>query len=227
MTNLKSIIILCLAISFHSISGAQTKTTPKLSKDPKVIKILEGIKKDFDNAKSIEITFNMLMEMPDNTSEKQSGVLQQSGNQYYVNTDQFAIINNGKAMWFVNKANKEGQINENDASSGTQMYSPIELLKIYEKDDHNIAITNEYAEKGVSYQQIEFVPLDKSVDYSKARLTVQKGTSKLKEVKFFYRDGSRMSLVIKNVTKNKAIPVGTFTFQASKYPGVYMEDLRN
>ena len=227
MNKLKSIIILCLAFGLANIGEAQTKTTPKVSKDPKVIKILEGLKKDFDSAKSVEITFNMLMEMPDNTSEKQSGILQQSGNQYHVDTDQFAIINNGKAMWFVNKANKEGQINDNDASSGTQMYSPIELLKIYEKDDHNIAITNEYAEKGVSFQQIEFVPLDKSVDYSKARLTLQKGTTKLKEVKFFYRDGSRMTLTIKSIEKNKAIPVGKFSFQASKYPGVYMEDLRN
>lgn len=227
MKILRSIIILCLAISFQNTAVAQAKTTPKISKDPKVMKILEGIKKDFDSAKTIEITFNMLMEMPDNTSEKQSGLLQQSGKQYYVDTDQFAIVNNGKAMWFVNKANKEGQINNNDADAGTQLYSPIELLKIYEKDDHNIAITNEYTEKGLSFQQIEFVPVDKSVDYSKARLTIQKGTSNLKEVKFFYRDGSRMTLTIKKVENNKAIPVGAFTFQASKYPGVYMEDLRN
>ncbi len=227
MNIFRSIIILCIAFAFQHVSVAQTKATPKVGKDPKVVKILEGIKKDFDSAKTIEITFNMLTEMPDNTSEKQTGLLQQSGNQYFVETEQFAIINNGKAMWFVNKANKEGQINDNDAASGTQLFSPMELLKIYEKDDHNIAITNEYAEKGVSYQQIEFVPLDKSVDYSKARLTIQKGTTKLKEVKFFYRDGSRMSLSIKNVEKNKTIPVGRFTFQASKYPGVYMEDLRN
>jgi outer membrane lipoprotein carrier protein len=195
-------------------------------KDPKATAVLQKIKKEFDSAKTMEIQFHMEMEYPGEPPTKQKGTLQQAGKKYHVNTDQFAVISDSKSIWFINKGNKEGQINNVSEDDGFSLFSPVELLKIYERDDHNFAITNEYSEKGKAFSQIEFTPTDKTTDYFKARLTIEKSTSVVKEVKFFYRDGSRLTLTVDNIQKNKAVPDGRFTFKAADFPGVYMEDLR-
>lgn len=195
-------------------------------KDPKATAVLQKIKKEFDSAKTMEIQFHMEMEYPGEPVDKQKGTLQQAGKKYHVNTPQFAVISDSKSIWFVNKGNKEGQINNVSEDDGFSLFSPVELLKIYERDDHNFAITNEYTEKGKTFSQIEFTPIDKTADYFKARLTIEKSTSVVKEVKFFYRDGSRLTLSVDSIQKNKAISESRFTFKASDFPGVYMEDLR-
>jgi len=195
-------------------------------KDPKATAVLQKIKKEFDSAKTMEVGFSLSMEFPGEPADEQKGILQQAGKKYYVSTNQFVIISDNKSIWFINKANKEGQINNVSDDDGFSLFSPVELLKIYERDDHNYAITNEYTEKGKTFSQIEFTPIDKGSDYFKARLTIDKISHAVKEVKFFYKDGSRLTLKVDQITKNAAIPDTRFTFRAADFPGVFMEDLR-
>jgi outer membrane lipoprotein carrier protein len=195
-------------------------------KDPDATRILSKIKKQYDTYKSLEVQFQMEMEFPGTPVEKQQGKLIQEGAKYHVQTDQYVIICDAKTLWFVNRQAKEGQINTVGKDDGLTMFSPLELMKIYEKDNHNIGLVNEFTEKGVGYQEIEFVPRDRSADYSKARLVVRKGTHEISDVRFFNKDGSRMSLKIKSLAPNKAVPAGQFAFKSSQFPGVYMEDLR-
>jgi outer membrane lipoprotein carrier protein len=216
--------IILISLTCHGI--AQTKSKPSAVRDADALKVLQKIRAEFDQAKTLEIQFELEMEYPGSEKEKQSGTLQQSGKKYRVNTSQITMVSDGKSLWFVNKASKEGQITSID-NDDMNLYSPLELIKIYERDDHNFAITNEYKDKGISYLQIEFVPLDRGVDYSKARLTIEKQTNKVVDIRFFYRDGSRMVLSIKSMVKNKAIAPAQFNFNAAQFPGVYMEDLRS
>jgi outer membrane lipoprotein carrier protein len=195
-------------------------------KDPKAKSILQKLKKDFESAKTMEIDFNLSMEYPGEESDIQKGKLKQAGDKYHVETERFAVISDNKSVWFINKENKEGQINHAGKEDGFSLFSPIELLKIYERDDHNYALVQEYTDKNKVYQQVEFVPTDRGTDYSKARLTIEKTTGRVDEVRFFYKDGSRLVLKVLSLQKNKDFSSGQFTFQASKYPGVYMEDLR-
>ena len=195
-------------------------------KDPEAAKLLKKIKHDFDAASTMEITFDLDMTYPGEESRTQNGKLKQKGEKYHVQTDDFVIISDGKTLWFINKVNKEGQINNAGEDDGFSLFSPIELLKIYERDDHNFAITNKYTERGKSMSEIEFTPLDKMADYFKARLKVASASGAISEVIFFYRDGSRLTLSIKEIAKNKALSDDVFSFNASKFPDVYMEDLR-
>jgi len=221
--------IICLqiiAVFVTSLAVAQTKNNSEPVKDPEALKVLKKVRADFDQAKTLEIQFDLEMEYPGSDKEKQSGTLQQAGKKYRVNTSQITMISDGTSLWFVNKASKEGQISSLD-NDEMNLYSPLELIKIYERNDHSFAISNEYKDKGISYLQIEFVPQDRGVDYSKARLTIEKQTNKITDIRFFYRDGSRMILTIKSMIKNKTIPPTQFTFNASQFPGVFMEDLRS
>jgi outer membrane lipoprotein carrier protein len=215
-----------IPVIFLFFSAVAVGQKAGIIKDPKATANLQKIKKEFDSAKTMEVLFDLSMEYPGDQVEKQKGTLLQAGKKYHVTTDQFTIISDNKTVWFVNKSNKEGQINNASADDGFSLFSPVELLKIYEKEDHSYAITNEFNEKGKAFIQIEFTPLDKSVDYFKARLTIEKATNAVQEVKFFYRDGSRLTLKVNAISKNKEIPATKFAFKKADFPGVHMEDLR-
>jgi outer membrane lipoprotein-sorting protein len=218
-------IIIALVVTMPMLS-AQKLSGKSNHKDPETEKILKKIKKEFDQYKSLEIVFDLEIEFPGSETEKQKGKLIQEGKKYFVQTDQIVIISDGINQWFINKSAKEGQINKVGGDDGLSLYSPIELMKIYEKDDHHIGLVNEYKEKGQLWQQIEFVPTDRGTDYSKARLTILKGSNQISEVRFFNRDGSKLVLKVKSMNTNKPVVVGQFAFNKAQYPGVFMEDLR-
>jgi outer membrane lipoprotein-sorting protein len=199
---------------------------PDVYKDQEAVRILSKLKKQFDSYKTLEVQFLMETEIPGAPTEKQQGKLIQEGDKYHVQTDQYVIICDAKTMWFINRQAKEGQINTVGDDDGMGLFSPLELMKIYEKDNHNIGLVNEFTEKGKVFQEIEFVPRDRGADYSKARITLQKGTQELSDVRFFNKDGSRMLLRIKSLQANKAVPPGQFVFKSAQFPGVHMEDLR-
>lgn len=200
---------------------------PKINKEPEAVKILQKIKKEFDSFKTLELSFEIEMDFPGGEKDKQKGMLHQEGNKYRVQTDEFVIICDAKSIWFINKKNKEGQINKvGGKDDGFSLFSPMELLKIYERDDHHIGLVNEYTDKGQAFQQIEFVPIDRGTDYSKARLTVKKQSNQISEILFFNRDGSKMKLRVLQVQKNKPSVPNLFTYDAKQFPGVFLEDLR-
>ena len=76
-------------------------------------------------------------------------------------------------------------------------------------------------------QQIEFKPLDKTYDYSKIRMTINKNTNEVLMVKAFGKDSSRYTFSINQLSSNKTFAANYFTFDKSKYPGYHIEDLRD
>ena len=57
-------------------------------------------------------------------------------------------------------------------------------------------------------------------------ITLDIKKNELRNIKAFSRDGSRYTLLIEKLTPNKTFGAETFKFDATKYPGVEMEDLR-
>ncbi len=216
------LLLCCLATGLSAqTSGARTGT-----KDPQATKILQAVRKEFEGAKALQVHFAMETEIPESTPSVQKGTLRQSGGKYHIETSDILLVSDGKTVWFVNKKSKEGQINDASDADGLGMYSPVELLKIYERDDHNYALVNEYTEKGVVLQQIEFIPADRAADYSRARLTVQKDNRRIREVRFYYKDGTRLTLQVDKIVKNPSLDPGVFSFRAADFPKFHMEDLR-
>ena len=88
------------------------------------------------------------------------------------------------------------------------------------------AVSNSDYEEGKPITQIECKPIDDESEYSKLRLTIEDGTNRIKRVKLFYKDGSRMSMNILQHTKGYVVNDADFIFDASKHEGVTEEDLR-
>lgn len=210
----------CLPLAMQ----AQTKET----NDPKAKALLESIKKKYDSYSSLEAAFRMEIELPNQPKETQGGILSRKGNKYFMKLSSYAAICDGKTVWLIQHANKEIQItNMADANAGELSLSPESILEFYEKGRYLYAITGETTDsKGRKIQEIEFKPMDKSSEYSKLRMAVDKTKVEPVSIKIFAKDGSRFTFWLDKMSPNKAFDASLFTFDKSKYLGYHIEDLR-
>jgi outer membrane lipoprotein carrier protein len=217
-------LLMFLFISVFGFSQAQMLKAS--DSDPKAKKLLDALKKDYNSYKSIEVGFELIIELSGQAKETQSGKLIQQGEKYYVSLADQEIFCDGKSVWLYLKSMKEAQLNNAESGISEDFVSPKDMLRMYENGKYAYAITGEVVENGTNVTQIEFKPLDKKSPYSKLRLSVNKKTNKASSLKIFSKDGSRYTLNVKNIMPNKAYTADVFVFNTKKYPGVRVEDLR-
>lgn len=224
----KSLLLFLLFALVMPTFAQKGSLTTKEESDPKAKAVLEKIRKRFQSYQSLAADFTLDITFPDQPTESQKGSLAQQGSKYRVSVAGQDIISDGKAIWMILKQNKEVQIMDmpEDDEMGGSILSPESLLTFYDKGEFVYYITNEYKEGALTIQQIEFKPLDRNADYTKLRMNVNKATTDVISVEAFGRDGSRYKLAIDKLTPNKAFPAGHFSFDKAKYPGFYIEDLR-
>lgn len=195
--------------------------------DPQATKILDKVSKKYEAYESIEATFSLEIEIPEEPIDKQKGSMKTQGEKYNVDLEGMSMICDGEKFWVHNKRNEDVQLNDPpDPDEEDDMLSPQEFYNFYKSGDYVYALTNAIQEKGKALLQIEFKPLDEDSEYSKIRMTIEKKTSTVKRVKVFSKDGSRFTLKIDKLTPNKNFAASDFVFDKSKYPNVHIEDLR-
>lgn len=195
--------------------------------DPNAKKVLDKVKAEYDTYTSMEATFDLVMELPGQDAENQAGKVIQSGEKFNVDIGERLLISDGTTLWHYIKKNNEVQINDADLGEDeTNMLSPKAMLDLYESSDYIYGIVAEPVVDGQRLIQIEFKPIDRDSEFSKMSLLLVKGKTEMKQMKVFSKDGSRFTLKIKDITANKDYANAMFVFDESKYPEIYIEDLR-
>ncbi len=225
-------IVLLFVISLLSINAfAQVKSTKDYTKasdsDPKAKVILDKVRKKYEGYKSMEAAFTLDLEFPEQPKQTQKGKVSRQDKKYRVElADQF-MLSDGSAVWVILPKNKEVQINPMpEKGEDDNLLSPENLFSFYNKGKFAFVLVNEYAQGTKILQQIEFKPLEKSFEYSKLRMEVDKKTNEVVSVKAFGKDGSRYTLTVSQLTPNKTFAANYFTFDKTKYAGYHVEDLR-
>jgi len=225
---MKQFLSFILFLGITNIMWAQSATTykSKAESDPQAKAVLDKLRQKYEAFKTMEVELSIKMEVPGSDEEIQKWKMAQSGDNYRLEIPGMEVISNGEAMWVHQIRNKEVQINDVEEDN-EDMMSPQTFMKLYEREDLIYALVNEYVEKGVLIQQVEFKPTDKDEsEYSKIRLTIDKKKNNIKRIKVFSRDGSRYTAELTKFSPNANFPAGHFAFDASKFPGVHVEDLR-
>ncbi|MCE7926646.1 MAG: outer membrane lipoprotein carrier protein LolA [Haliscomenobacteraceae bacterium CHB4] len=195
--------------------------------DPEAKKILDKIRKKYEAYKSLEAAFALTIEVPGQKQEVQKGSVAQEGDKFRLEMDQQVIVSDGKTTWVYLKKNNEVQINDADPKDTENGFlTPKDLLKRYQKGDYLYALTDKTTENGKLVTHIEFKPKDKKSEYSKLRVSVDEKAGAIQSVKAFGKDSARYTFSINKMTPNKQFAADYFTFDAKKYPGVKVEDLR-
>jgi outer membrane lipoprotein-sorting protein len=220
-----------LSFTFFSILAvsilAQTPKAVAEKNDPAAKKVLDRIRSKYEGYKTFEVLFSLSIEVPGEATDVQKGTIGQEGEKFRLDMPQQVIVNDTKTTWVYLKKNNEVQINDSEpSSSDASFFTPKELLRRYQKGDFLYSITDKTSEGTRVITQIEFKPKDKKSEYSKIRVSIDEKAGTIKSIKAFGKDGSRYTFSITRISPNKVLAADYFTFDAKKYPGVRVEDLR-
>lgn len=224
---MKKLMFCLMALFALGSASAQSPAAPPEKSDPQAKKVLDKIRKKYDAYKTLEASFSLTIEMPQQPKEVQKGSIGQEGDKFRLEMDQQVIVNDSKTTWVYLKKNNEVQINTSEKGGGDNAFlTPKELLSRYQKGDFIYAIVDKITESGKVLTQIEFKPKDKKSEYSKLRLSIDEKAGNIQSIKAFGKDGSRYTFAITRFSPNKKFAADYFTFDPKKYPGVKVEDLR-
>lgn len=219
-----NIIIFSLFIS--GWMSAQTTMTSAKDNDPKAKVLLDKLKKEFDSYKTMEVTFEMELEVPGRQTEKFKGQIIQDGKKYLVKMKDQEIYADGQSVWVYLKPQKEVQISDFEDGDDSGFLSPKQLMTLYDRGDFVYFILEERKVGNQLFADIEFKPLNKRSDFSKIRLTIDKKLNKMVALRVFFKDGTKSLFTPNNIISNKTYPASTFVLNTKGLTGVNIEDLR-
>lgn len=214
---MKKLILLFLAVSGINFGTyAQTDARAKV--------ILAEVSKKYKGYSGVKSEFTFILESPQNKAkETQQGTLYTKGNKYKVTMTDQDMISDGKSQWTYLKKDKEVQVS--DADNSADAISPAKLFTIYETG-FKYLYTGDQKVGAKTYQMIDLSPVDTKKSYFKIRLSIDKAAKQIASMLIFDKNGNRYTYQVKTFTPNVQLPESTFSFDAKKYPGVEVVDLR-
>jgi outer membrane lipoprotein-sorting protein len=215
---MKSLIIALIIGAFGLQASAQT--------DSKAKEILAAVSKKYRSYDVVKTDFTFTLNNPQaKVKETQQGTLyvKANANKYKVAMTNQDLISDGKVQWTYLKNDKEVQISNIDNSGDA--INPAKIFTIYEKG-FKYLYTGESKVGGKVYQMIDLSPTDAKKNIFKIRLSIDKASKQIANVVIFEKNGNTYTYNVKTFSPNVKVPETTFAFDAKKYPGVEVVDLR-
>ncbi len=220
MKKIYSTLILLFTISLFV--QAQVPTGMGKS-DPEAKKLLDGVSAKFKKFSSIQAKFSLKVE---NSAGKnlgtKSGTVYMKGTKYRISVTGQEIFSDGSNVWTFDKASNEVTISKIDPSANT--ITPQKLFTNFYDKDFLYKLNGAAKINGKSLKEVELTPVDKTKAFFKVLLYVD--NSSINTTKVFEKTGNRYTYSTNSLQTNVNIPDATFIFDAKKYPGVEVVDLR-
>lgn len=215
---MKKIIIALILGAFGFSANAQT--------DAKAKEILAAVSKKYRSYDVVKTDFTFTLNNAQaKVKETQQGTLyvKANANKYKVAMTNQDLISDGKVQWTYLKNDKEVQISNVDLSGDA--INPAKIFTIYEKG-FKYLYTGESKVGAKVYQMIDLSPIDAKKSVFKIRLSIDKASKQIANVLIFEKNGNTYNYNVKTFSPNVKVPEATFAFDAKKYPGVEVVDLR-
>lgn len=202
--------------------GMMTQTAN--AQDAKAKSILDAASKKMNSLKSLKANFALSVKSASGkTAQTKKGSFFMKGDKYRVSMSDQEIICDGKTVWTYVKASNEVQISDYNPSEAT--VSPTKLFtNFYDKEyKYNYDGTKTFA--GKTADIIEMTPVNTSKQFKKVLLAIDKAHV-IAGGDVFEKNGNQYHYEVSGFTPNAAVSDATFIFDAKKYPGVEVVDLR-
>jgi chaperone LolA len=212
--------LLILLIGIGTLKGfAQT------TNDPEAKKVLDGVSAKFKTFKTVKATFTYKVEnAAGKVLSSKNGAVSMKGTKYRVTIVGQEIFCDGVNVWTYDKAANEVTITKLDNSSNT--LTPQKLFTNFYDKDFLYKLNGEKKQGTKTLQEIEMTPTDKTKPFHKVYVYVDKTGKTLTSTKVMEKSGTRYSYTVNTLTPNGTIDDKQFVFDAKKYPGVEVVDLR-
>jgi outer membrane lipoprotein-sorting protein len=216
---MRKLVLTFFALSFFSVlSMAQT--------DPKAKAILAEVSKKYRSYDIVKSDFSFTLNNPQaKVKETQQGTLyvKANANKYKIAMTNQELFCDGKVQWTYLKNDKEVQVNNVDNSG--EALNPAKIFTIYEKG-FKYLYTGDQKVGAKTYQMIDLSPTDTKKAVFKVRLSIDKTNKQIAKIVVFEKNGNTYTYDVKSFSPNVKVSETIFAFDAKKYPGVDVVDLR-
>jgi len=202
-------------------------TSIMAQQDPKAKEVLDKLSQTTRSFKTIQIEFSFTLEnKKNNVNQTNEGEVTLKGKSYRLHMPVFSmeIFCDGVTTWSYLTEAKECNVTGVDEDKEGAL-NPANIFTIYEKG-FNFTYIGEENLTGKTVQVLDLFPVDKSKEFTKVRLYVDKAKSQIAKAQTFNKDGNTYILVLKTMKTNADLKDDYFKFDKSKYPGVEMNDMR-
>ena len=193
--------------------------------DPDAKKILDAVSAKFKSFKGVQAKFALKIENAAGKSlGTKAGTVYMKGNKYRVTITGQEIFCDGNNISTFDNSTNEVTITKIDPSANS--LTPQKIFTNFYDKDFLYKLNQESTVAGKKIQEIELTPLDKSKPFFKVLVYVDKAAQTISSTKVFEKTGNKYTYSVTNM--NTATPVNDtqFIFNAKKYPGVEVVDLR-
>ncbi|WEK18160.1 MAG: outer membrane lipoprotein carrier protein LolA [Candidatus Pedobacter colombiensis] len=214
----KIVLLLIAAVGYIHEVSAQTDAKAKI--------ILNEVSKKYRSYDVVKADFTLIINNQQaNAKDTQEGTLyvKANANKYKVNMTTQDMISDGKTLWTYLKEEKEVQVT--NVNHSDDALNPAKIFTIYEKG-FKYLYTGDNKIGTKVYQMIDLTPTDINKSYFKIRLSIDKAAKQIASALILEKNGNRYTYNVKTFVANVKVPESTFTFDAKKYPGVEVVDLR-
>jgi outer membrane lipoprotein-sorting protein len=146
------------------------------------------------------------------------------GLKYRISVTGQEIFCDGSIISTFDKSTNELTITKIDPSANS--ITPQKLFTNFYDKDFLYKLNDNVKVGGKIVQQIELTPIDKSKPFFKVLLNVDKKSQTISSTKIFEKTGNIYMYDISNMNTTSMVSDAQFLFDAKKYPGVEVVDLR-
>ncbi len=191
-------------------------------------KLLNDVSKKYSGYKTIHSEFTLNIQEANQKTHSQKGVMyfNKPANQYAIHLSDQQLFSDGKSVWNIASDIKEIQISPADHSDNT--IGPNNLFSFYQKGYTYVTMQDESFKKdgkNENLRVVELSPIDKSTNYFKIKIRVNKNNH-IHDVTIFDKSSNRFTYTIHSLYVNKKLPTALFTLDKSKYKEYEIIDLR-
>ncbi len=215
-----SVFILLLSALFVS---AQQKGFG--NNDPEAKKVLDAVSAKFKSFKGVQAKFSLKIEnAAGKTLGNKVGNVFMKANKYQVSLTGQEIYCDGINISTYDKSSNEVTITKIDPSANS--ITPQKLFTNFYDKDFLYKLNQETTIAGKKIQEIELTPTDKSKPFFKVLVYVDKKAQTINSTKVFEKTGNKYTYAVNNMNTTAPINDALFIFDAKKYPGIEVVDLR-
>lgn len=195
--------------------------------DTKAKDILDKLSQTSKSYKTIQIDFSFTLEnKTGSVTETNEGSVALKGKSYKLHMPAMGmdVYSDGITTWSYLTESNEVNITENETDNDAAL-NPASLFTIYEKG-FKYTYIGEESIGGKTSLVIDLFPTDKTREFNKVRLYIDKVKYQILRAKTINKDGNVYTLSLKNMKTDQLLPDGFFKFDPAKYPKVEINDMR-
>ena len=213
---MKKIIVILIMLSLTVVGVAQ-KT------DGGANAIMQELDTKYKGFTTMKINYTYKAEKEKKILSALSGVALIKGDQYYITFDDQVFYCDGTTMWNYQKSTNEVSIYDYEESDDDAL-NPAKMLATWSKE-FTAKFIREDTEKNKAVQIIDLTP-KKGQSYYKIRIVVDKAKKEIVRTSIYEKDNTIYTYYFDTFTTNTAMDDSTFNFNAAKFPGVEVNDMR-